>query len=59
MPIEIRELVIKMTVEKPIRQVGNANTGTVSEQQLKKIKKEIIDICLDKTQDLIERRYKR
>lgn len=44
--LEIKELVIKATVVQPLQ--NNAGTGKLSGMELKRIKKEIIEECMEK-----------
>jgi hypothetical protein len=61
MPIEIRELVIKMTVNKPMSSLGQSATENngVSLQQLQRIKRDILEECIDKTKELIDKKSNR
>ena len=51
MSLEIRELVIKASV---VNQRKDANDNSISRSELKKIKKEIINECLERLMQKIE-----
>lgn len=56
MPIEIRELVIKATVHKPI---ANGQEKGISRQELARIKKEILEKCREEMEELLEQKSHR
>jgi hypothetical protein len=56
MPIEIRELVIKATVNKGTR--ISTNEG-LSPYEIRKLKKEIIEECMDKLKSLVDDQFSR
>ena len=51
MSLEIRELVIKASV---VGRKSNTNDDVISKSELKKLKKEIINECLERMMDKIE-----
>ena len=61
MPIEIRELVIKMTVNKPLSSKSNRGfvNNSISRDELRNLKREILEECIEKTKDLIEKKSNR
>ena len=48
MPIEIRELVIKATVHKPLKEEGNQ---AITRRDMDRLKREILDKVQDRLQD--------
>ncbi|MCA6437002.1 MAG: DUF5908 family protein [Bacteroidota bacterium] len=59
MPIEIRELVIKTTiVDNEVAGLRN-KSHSVSKKDLEKLKKEIIELCIEKIEDKINKHKER
>ena len=56
MPIEIKELVIKAQVQ---QNLGTEKEESISPQKLQKLKKEIVEECLEKLKELLERQLER
>ncbi|MFD2934927.1 DUF5908 family protein [Spirosoma flavum] len=48
MPIEIRELVIKVTVESPTSEAQPSGTLKLSTDQLERLKREVLQACMAK-----------
>lgn len=59
MPIEIRELIIKTTIvdKGPVNPSGRSQA--VSKQDLEKLKKEILEFCMDKLDDKLNKQKER
>lgn len=51
MPIEIRELIIKTTIVDNGLVNSSARQQALSKQDIEKLKKEILELCLDKLDD--------
>ncbi len=57
MPIEIRELIIKTSITE--KQTGGEKHSALSRRDIDKIKKEIIDHCVEKITDQINKEKER
>lgn len=51
MPIEIRELIIKTTIVDNGLVNPSSRPQAISKQEIEKLKKEIIEFCIDKIDD--------
>lgn len=56
MPIEIKELVIKAQVQQTL---GAPKEEPVSAHKLQKLKKEIVEECMEKLKEWLERKLER
>ena len=57
MPLEVKELIIKATVDRPVS--TRPQNETISPQYLKQLKREIIEECIEKVFKTLERKSKR
>ncbi|MGK0365689.1 MAG: hypothetical protein ACI85O_002755 [Saprospiraceae bacterium] len=57
MPVEIRELIIKMTVNKPLS--SDRENTVLTQEQIRHLKREIIEECTEIAKDLIEKKKNR
>lgn len=57
MPIEIRELIIKTSITE--KQTGGEKHNALSRRDIDKLKKEIIDQCVEKITDQINKEKER
>jgi hypothetical protein len=58
MPIEIRELIIRVNVPEERNTISEGN-NELSRQNIEQMKKEIMEMCLDKVHDLLDRKLRR
>jgi hypothetical protein len=59
MPIEIRELVIRANVPNKTVRENQQPSGEISAEQKQRLKKEILEDCLDKILTILERKLQR
>lgn len=59
MPIEIRELIIKTTIVDKGLVNSSARSQAVSKQEMEKLKKEILEFCIDKLDDKLNKQKER
>ncbi len=59
MPIEIRELIIKTTIVDNALVNSSARSQAVSKQEMEKLKKEILEFCIDKFDDKLNKQKER
>ncbi len=59
MPIEIRELIIKTTIVDKGLVNPSGRSQAVSKQEMEKLKKEILEFCMDKLDDKLNKQKER
>ena len=59
MPIEIRELVIRANVPSQTNQLHQTQSVEISTEQRHRLKKEILDACVEKILTILERKLQR
>lgn len=58
MPIEIRELIIKTSIVEGKPEASRPQ-GTISKKELEKLKKEIIELCMEEIVDKLNKEKER